>query len=125
VPFETQVDETTPVLDAGIYPAVFVDIEEASNDNGTYWLWRFMARDGDNDTEITATSSPRITPRTKAAKFLAGFGVNVEVGTKVNFADYIDMPVMLVVSVNADGYSRIENVLPYKQDTAAKAGKAK
>lgn len=114
MPFETEVQETTPVLDAGIYQATFEDIEEASNDNGTYWLWKFKARDGDNDVDVSATTSPRITPKTKAAKFLAGMGVTVEPGVSVNFADYVGMPVMLVVSVNADGYSRIENVLPYK-----------
>lgn len=120
MPFEAQVDETTPVLDAGIYQATFEDIAEQSNDNGTYWLWTFKARDGDNDVDITATSSPRITPKTKAAKFLTGMGVAVEVGAKVNFAELVGMPVMIVVSVNADGYSRIENVLPYKAPAKTK-----
>jgi hypothetical protein len=114
MPFETEVQETTPVLDAGIYQATFEDIEEASNDNGTYWLWKLQARDGDKDVEVSATTSPRITPKTKAAKFLAGLGVTVEPGVKVNFADLVGMPCMIVVSVNADGYSRIENILPYR-----------
>lgn len=108
-----EVEDIVPVLPAGIYPARFARITRERNDNGDYWLWTFVARDGDNDVEITATTSPRITPRTKAAKWLAGMGVEVAVGAAVNFDDYIDMPVQIVVVINDTGYSRIESVLPY------------
>ena len=112
-PDSVEVQDVVPVLPAGIYPAVFSKIDEQSNDQGTYWLWTFTARNGDEDVEITATSSPKITPRTKAAKWLAGMGIDVSVGAKVNFADLFDMPVQLVVIINEQGYSRIESVLPY------------
>lgn len=113
MPFVASVEETTPVLPAGIYPAVFTDIEEQSNDNGTFWLWHFVARNGDEDVEVNVTTSPRITPNTKSAKFLAGMGVPVEIGKDVDFGTLVDMPVQIVVIVNKDGYSRIENILPY------------
>jgi hypothetical protein len=108
-----QVEEVVPVLQPGIYPARFGAIAQQQNDNGTFWLWTFIARDGGNDVEITATTSPRITPRTKAAKWLSAFGVNVGVGETVQFADLLDMPCQILVVINEAGYSRIEAVLPY------------
>lgn len=107
------VEDIVPVIPAGIYPAVFQSIEEASNDNGTFWLWRFLARNGDEDVEVTATTSPRITPRTKASKWLTGMGVNIEVGTDIDFDSLLGMPVQLVIIINEGGYSRIESVLPF------------
>jgi len=107
------VEDIVPVIPAGIYPAVFQSIEEASNDNGMFWLWRFLARNGDEDVEVTATTSPRITPRTKASKWLTGMGVNIEVGTDIDFDSLLGMPVQLVIIINEGGYSRIESVLPF------------
>ncbi len=107
------VEDIVPVIPAGIYPATFMGIEWGQNDNGTFWLWRFLARNGDEDVEVTATSSPRITPRTKAAKWLGGMGVEVEVGKDVDFGALADMPVQLVIIINEAGYSRIESVLPF------------
>jgi hypothetical protein len=115
------VEDIVPVIPAGIYPAVFQSIEEASNDNGTFWLWRFLARNGDEDVEVTATTSPRITPRTKASKWLTGMGVNIEVGTDIDFDSLLGMPVQLVIIINDGGYSRIESVLPFPANGIKKA----
>lgn len=114
--FHATVEEVVPVLPPGVYWARFAKIEEASNDNGTYWLLTFVARDGDNDVEITATTSPRITPKTKMGKWLAVLsGAPLEIGQDVNFADLVDVACQIVVSINDAGYSRIENVLPIPQ----------
>lgn len=107
------VEEIVPVIPAGIYPATFEGIELATNDQGTFWLWRFMARNGEEDVEVTATSSPRVTARTKAAKWLAGMGAAVVVGQDVDFGALAGMPVQLVIIINDAGYSRIDSVLPY------------
>jgi hypothetical protein len=115
------VEDIVPVIPAGIYPAIFQSIEEASNDNGTFWLWRFLARNGDEDVEVTATTSPRITPRTKASKWLTGMGVNIEVGTDIDFDSLLGMPVQLVIIINDGGYSRIESVLPFPANGIKKA----
>lgn len=115
------VEEIVPVIPAGIYPATFEGIEQGHNDNGTYWLWRFKARNGNEDVEITATSSPRITPRTKAAKWLLGMGTAVEVGKDIDFGSLVGTPVQLVIIINDAGYSRIDSVLPYPQGKEAKA----
>lgn len=123
MPFEAEVQDVVPVLAPGIYDAVFSRISEETNDQGTYWLWVFTARNGDEDVEITATTSPRITPRTKAAKWLTGMGVNVAVGSKIDFEELYDMPVKIVVIINDTGYSRIESVLPYTPPQEAKAKK--
>jgi hypothetical protein len=115
------VQDVVPVLPAGVYPAVFTKIDEASNDQGTYWLWTFTARDGDVDVEVTATTSPRITPKTKAAKWLAGLGCPIDVGADVDFDAYYDTPCQLVIVINEAGYSRIDSVLPFPTQKASKA----
>jgi hypothetical protein len=120
MPFNVTVQDVVPVLPAGIYPAVFSKIEEQSNDNGTYWMWTFTARNGDLDVEITATTSPRITPKTKAAKWLAGLGASVAVGQELDFEQYYDTPCQIVVIINDAGYSRIDNVIPFATATATK-----
>lgn len=107
------VTEIVPIIPAGIYPATFEGIEEAHNDQGTYWLWRFIAQNGAETVEITATSSPRVTARTKAAKWLAGMGAHIEVGKDLDFGALAGMPVQIVVIINDAGYSRIDSVLPY------------
>ena len=114
------VEDIVPVLPAGIYPATFEGIEEANNDQGKFWLWHFVAKNGDEVVEITATSSPRITPRTKASKWLAGMGVAIEVGSDVDFGALDGMPVQLVIIINEAGYSRIESVLPFPKVSAKK-----
>jgi hypothetical protein len=113
---EAIVEEVVPVIPAGIYPARFAKIESRNNEQGAYWHWTFVARNGNDDVEVTATTSPRITPRTKAAKWLAGLGVKVDVGQRVDFNNLIDMVCQIVVVINEQGYSRIESVLPYPTD---------
>ena len=112
---KVEVEDVVPVLPAGIYPARFAKIEVQTNENGQYWLWTFVARNGDEDVEITATTSPRVTPRTKAAKWLAGLGMDVQVGSQIDFDMLIDSLCQIVVQINETGYSRIESVLPYPQ----------
>jgi hypothetical protein len=114
------VEEIVPVIPAGVYPATFEGIELAHNDQGNFWLWRFLARNGDEDVEVTATSSPRVTARTKAAKWLAGMGAAVVVGEDVDFGALSGMPVQLVIVINDGGYSRIDSVLPYPSSAPKK-----
>lgn len=112
--FTATVEEVIPVLQPGIYPARFAKIEQQHNDNGDFWLWTFVARDGDNDVEITATTSPRITPKTKSGKWLATLlGHPMQIGEAVNFGDVIDTVCQILIIINEAGYSRIEQVMPY------------
>ena len=115
------VQDVVPVIPAGIYPATFAKISAEQNDQGTYWLWTFVAHKGDSDIEVTATTSPRITPRTKAAKWLSGLGVDVSVGTEVDFGSLLDTLCQIVVIFNDAGYSRIDSVLPYPAEPKAKS----
>jgi hypothetical protein len=115
------VEEVVPVLPAGVYLASFEGIEQQSNDNGVFWLWHFKAQHGDETVEVTATTSPRITPKTKAARFLAGLGVRVDVGDEVDFDDLVPTPCNIVIEINDNGYSRITNIVPYTEPVKAKA----
>lgn len=107
-----EVEDIVPVLPAGIYRARFSLIETQRNDQGEYWKWTFVADHEGEEVEITATTSPRVTPRTKAAKWLAGMGVDVAVGAMIDFDSLIDQPVQIVVIIGDTGYSRIDSVLP-------------
>ena len=122
---KVEVTDVVPVLPAGVHDAIFKSITQEKNENGDFFLWVFSAQDSDGQfVDITATSSPKITPKTKSAKFLAGMGVkDIKVGDSVDFDELIDMPVQLVVTINEAGYSRIETVLPYP--TAVKPVKVK
>lgn len=122
---KVEVTDVVPVLPAGVHDAIFKSITEESNENGTYYLWVFSAQDKDGQfVDMTGTTSPKITPRTKSAKWLAGLGVaDIKIGQAVDFDELIDMPVQLVITINDAGYSRIENVLPYP--TAVKPVKVK
>lgn len=112
--FTATVEEVVPVLPPGLFPARFAKIEVQSNDNGEFWLWTFVARNGDDDVEITATTSPRITPKTKAGKWISAMlGHQVEIGESIAFVDLIDMPMQIVVTINDAGYSRIDSLIPY------------
>ena len=111
--FKAQVEEVVPVLPAGIYPAYFSGIKEQTNDTGTFWLLTFSATNGDFQVEITATTSPRITPKTKMGKWLAALiGHQVVVGEVVDFSELAGAPCQIMVTINDAGYSRIEQVLP-------------
>lgn len=110
-----EVTDVVPVLPAGIYEATFETCDIKANDQGDYFLWTFSAMGPEGDlVNVTATTSPRITPRTKAAKFLAGLGVDVTVGATVDFDELAHAPCMIVITINDGGYSRIESVLPYQ-----------
>ena len=118
--FTATVEDVVPVLPAGIYVATFTSIEKQSNDTGDYWLWKFTVYNDGQNIEITATSSPRITPRTKAAKFLAGLGFVPKIGDQVDFSLLKNTVCQLVVTINESGYSRIESVLPYVEKPSKK-----
>jgi hypothetical protein len=111
---KVEVTDIVPVLPAGVHPAAFASITEETNDSGTYFLWTFNAADPETGelVDMTGTTSPKITPRTKASKWLAGMGVEIEVGGVVDFDALVGTPVQLVIIINEAGYSRIDNVLP-------------
>ncbi len=122
MPFNVQVEEVIPVLPAGVYQAYLGKIEEQSNDNGEFWLWTWVARNGDTDVEVTATTSPRITPKTKAAKWLAALGAKIDVGESLDLEAFYDTPCQIVIIINDQNYSRVDSVIPW-QEPKGKAAK--
>lgn len=120
------VSDVIPAVLPGMFPARFDGVEEASNDTGDYWKWTFtldVPKDfvGDPETygaddaliPVTATSSPRITPRTKSAKWLESLtGKPVEVGTELDFDELKGTVCQVIIALSDTGYSRIEQVLP-------------
>ena len=121
------VTDVVPAVLPGIYTARFDGVEEATNDTGEYWLWKFtldVPAEGVGDTAqygedgamipITATSSPRVTPRTKAAQWLGALGVTVTVGDEIDFDTLIGMYCQVIIVLSDTGYSRIDKALPPK-----------
>lgn len=130
------VSDVVPSVLPGIFPARFDGVEEASNDTGDYWKWTFtldVPQGFVGDTEqydetgalipVTATSSPRITPRTKAAQWLAGLGVDIEVGAEVDFEALAGSVCQVIIILSDGGYSRIDKVLPKVAPTPSKSAK--
>jgi len=127
------VTDVIPAVLPGMYPARFDGVEDTANDNGSYWQWTFTldvpgvsigdtAQYGEEGAliPIRATSSPRITPRTKAAQYLEGLGVKVEVGTEVDFDTLAGKTCQVIISLSDTGYSRIAQVLPAPSKTTVK-----
>lgn len=126
------VSDVVPAVLPGVFAARFGGIEEASNDTGDYWKWTFTLDVpaefiGDPDTygveqtliPVTATSSPRITPRTKSAKWIEALTRQpVEVGTEVDFDAMVGGYCQVIIALSDTGYSRIEQVLPAPQKPA-------
>lgn len=125
------VTDITPAALPGIYPCRFDAIEEKSNEQGKYWLWTFtfqvpeaklgnpsdpdvtVNEDGFALIPITSTTSPRITPRTKAAKWIETLrGSAVEVDEEIDFGTMIGLYALGVIELADTGYSRINSLLP-------------
>jgi hypothetical protein len=130
------VTDVIPAVLPGMYPARFDGVEDASNETGSYWKWTFtldvpgvsigdVEQYGDEGAliPVTATSSPRITPRTKAAQYLEGLGVKVEVGTEVDFDALAGRTCQVIIALSDTGYSRIAQVLPPAPVKPVKADK--
>lgn len=133
------VTNVIPAIRPGIFPCRFDDIAEQTNEQGTYWLWTFMFQvpedkigdpaqfqaneDGFALIPITATTSPRITPRTKAAKWIEALrGSAVEVDEEIDFGTMFGMYSLGVIEVVDTGYSRINSLLPADQPAPLTTG---
>lgn len=124
------VTDITPAVLPGIMPCRFDNIEEKTNEQGKYWLWSFtfhvpkdkigtleevgtVQDDGSALIPVTATTSPRITPRTKAAKWIEALrGTPVEVDEEIDFGTMFGLHALGVIEVADTGYSRINSLLP-------------
>ena len=114
------VAEATPVVPNGVYAAEFVDITEEQSKEGSafgsdsYWKWKFMLFVKGEEIEPSGTSSPKLTPKTKASKWLFGLlGRQLAVGEEVDFDVLKGTRCQIVTTTSDDGmYSRIESVLP-------------
>lgn len=128
----THVTAVVPAIKPGIFPCRFDDINEQSNEQGKFWMWSFTfqvpaAKIGDTAQfpanedgfaliPITATTSPRITPKTKAAKWIQALtGHAVEVDEEVDFGTMFGLYAMGVIEIVDTGYSRISALLPADQ----------
>lgn len=124
------VKDVVPAVKAGMYPARFDDISEKRNEQGPYWFWTFTVQvpankigdperftaDADSGyalIPITATTSPRITPRTKAAKWIEALrGNEVEVDEEIDFDDLTGGMCYAIIEIADTGYSRIQSLMP-------------
>jgi hypothetical protein len=124
------VTDIIPAVLPGVFPARLDTIEEKSNETGKYWLWSFTLAvpalqigdmeqwapaegEGGSLIPVTGTTSPRITPRTKAAKWVEALGkVKVEVGTEIDLEALHGKHCQVVIIIAETGYSRIDAVLP-------------
>lgn len=124
------VKDVVPAIKPGMFATRFDNIEEKRNENGPYWLWTFTVQvpankigdpdrfSADEDSgfaliPLTGTTSPRITPRTKAAKWIEALrGSEVEVDEEIDFDDFLRTTCYAVIEISDTGYSRIASLMP-------------
>jgi hypothetical protein len=127
------VEDVVAAVKSGVYPGRFDAIEEKTNEQGKYWLWTFtlavpeasigdteqFSVDPDTTTAlipITGTTSPRITPRTKAAKWIEALQHReVVVDDEIDFDALLGKVAQVVIEIADTGYSRIHSLLPEPQ----------
>jgi hypothetical protein len=108
----------TPSVEPGAYEAVCTDVEVREKDGNNYRRWTFTLVDG-SDKSVTATSSMSVSPKSKGGKWIAALlGRQPAVGESV---EIVGLPCTIGVTLNDDGFSTIESVLPRKAAPARKA----
>jgi hypothetical protein len=124
------VTNVIPAVLPGIYPARFDAIEARTNEQGEFWYWTFTLAVPDGkigDPEqfhadpdsgnalipVTATSSARITPKTKAANWIQALrGSPVVVDEEIDFDSLLTMTCQALIEITDTGYSRIAQLIP-------------
>lgn len=108
----------TPSVEPGAYEAVCTDVEVREKDGNNYRRWTFTLVDNP-DKSVTATSSMSVSPKSKGGKWIAALiGRPPVMGESV---EVIGAPCTIGVTLNDDGFSTIESVLPRKAAPARKA----
>ncbi len=101
----------TPSVEPGAYEAVCTDVEVREKDGNNYRRWTFTLTDG-SDKQVTATSSMSVSPKSKGGKWIAALlGRQPAMGESV---EVIGQPCTIGVTLNDEGFSTIESVLPRK-----------
>lgn len=108
-PFTASAYEALP---AGVYPAVLLGIEKGTSEQfGDFLKWSFNVRTADGgEAPLSAVSSISTGPKSKAYKWAAAMlGRNPAAGQP---EDLEGLTCQLHVTVNEEGFNRIESVLP-------------
>jgi len=112
--------EKYDTLPEGTYPATFAAIEPMSNESGTFWKWGFDTTYEGEAHRITATSSPRLTRKTKAGEWVQTLiGRQLDPGEDFDFDTIVGNPCQLVLIIHdADSgeYNRVDRVLAAKPE---------
>ena len=116
--------ETYEPIEAGVYPATLVGIEEAESEQfGKFRKWTFAVDLGDGGEAylLSAPSSPASGPKSKAYKWASALLGRAPVpGEPVNLEG---KKCSLHVIVNEDGFNRVESVLPVPTTRRPATGK--
>lgn len=104
--------EGEPALDEGVYPGRLDSIEEGGDGQfGPFNRWNFTVKKPDGTfTVIDAIASAQATPKTKAFKWATAL-----LGRKPNPGEQLDLTgklCQLHLSINENGFNKIEAVLP-------------
>jgi len=102
-------------LEAGLYPAQLLSIEQQASDTyGDFLKWTFKLRLADGSyTELSAASSMATGPKSKAYKWAAALlGQAPQPGAAQDLAGKV---CSLNIIVNEDGFNRVDAVLPMNQ----------
>ena len=97
-------------LPPGVYDAVVVEIsDESSAAYGAFRKWTFTVTTDEGEQPLTAATSAASGPKSKAYQW-----ASVLIGHKPgdDAVDLVGRRCQLVLTVNAEGFNRVESMLP-------------
>lgn len=104
-------------IEDGEYEATLLSIEEKaptanSPDNNPWLLWTFTVQDGEDDVEMTQSTSMKFTPRANARKWAQALeGREFAEGEEVDIEALPPKDCRVVIERNERGFAKIVNVL--------------
>lgn len=122
--------ERPPQVDAGVYPATLTKmtrktVDEGGPDQRDFIVWEFAVDGGeDNSGRVEATSSLTLSARGKAYPWIVAL-VGKETAAGLDRIGPVERRLLIgrecIVNVihNADGYAKVENVMPARKAAAA------
>src|SRR5262245_32052430 len=113
------VTEGTPALEPGSYPATLVAIKpkrlvtqySKNGEEQDFLEWTWLVEGPDKDIEITSLSTTATGPKSKIVTYLTALVGSAEIGAGFDEKDLVGKKVIVATVVDANGFSKIDNVL--------------
>lgn len=84
--------------------------------------WQFAVEEGEDVIEVSGTTTTATGPKSKAFRWITALvgAANVKPGANFQPSDLIGLEAQLVIGVNKNGYSKVDDVTALPRSTRAK-----